>query len=346
MPFPPEPSSRPWQHHITADGSATFLSPDFGEHFHSLHGAWDEALIKFIEPTQLVTMAREWIVQERPQIKILDVCYGLGYNSAAALAMIWSIAPQCPVELVGLELDSSVAIAALSEITAQLRRVQGTAIPIDATAIFSETAVERTIEVLNHLAQSGEEQTIYDTAHFHGKLCWGDARQSIKAIASSQPANDGESSAPFDAIFLDPFSPPRCPQLWTIEFLAHLTQRLAPTGYLATYSCAAAVRTGLMLAGLSLGASPPFGRRWPGTVATHPNNATLDYLPKLSLQELEHLQTRAAVPYRDRHGTDSREIILERRRQEQSQCDLEPTSRWKRRWFGDCRASYKKESCR
>ncbi|MEM6500461.1 MAG: MnmC family methyltransferase [Cyanobacteria bacterium P01_C01_bin.89] len=344
-----ESSSNYWQPHVTADGSATFLSPDFGEHFHSLHGAWDEAIVKFVEPTQLVARARAQTLQERPRIRILDVCYGLGYNSAAALAVIWSIAPQCSVELVGLELDSSVAIAALPKITDQLRRIKGTIIPVGAvehysTAKFSTAAVERAIEVLSRLAQPIERQTTYDTVHFHGRLCWGDARQSIQAVADNRSASNAASSEKFDAIFLDPFSPPQCPQLWTIEFLDHLAQCLAPRGYLATYSCAAAIRAGLMRSGLSVGASPPFGRRWPGTVAAYPNDGTCAHLPKLSPQELEHLQTRAAVPYRDRHGTDHREIILERRRQEQSQCDLEPTSRWKRRWFGDCRASHKKAS--
>jgi hypothetical protein len=40
-------------------------------------------------------------------------------------------------------------------------------------------------------------------------------------------------------------------------------------GLLATYSCAAAVRTALLAADLQIGSTPPVGRRSPGTVAAH-----------------------------------------------------------------------------
>ena len=49
--------------------------------------------------------------------------------------------------------------------------------------------------------------------------------------------------------------------------------------------------------------------------------------------EQEHLQTRAAVPYRDPKLIDSPEAIIKRRELEQQASDLEPTSRWRKRWF-------------
>ena len=340
----------PWEPYPTADGSITFLSSEFGEHFHSLKGAWDEALIKFVGPTQLAPLAAE-----RDSIRILDICYGLGYNSAAALMVIWSIAPQCRVQWLGLELDPSVAIAALPEVIAQLQRSPGTSLPPgtlgpsqEHAIVFTAEAATRTAQVLTHLAQQGSDRT----DDFEGTLRWGDARQTFgqgraenppgQEISGGKNRVDSGQDLTFDAIFLDPFSPPQCPQLWTVEFLTAVARSLAPQGYLATYSCAAAVRSALQEAGLELGASPPFGRRWPGTVAAYPRcGETNPRLPPLSLQELEHLQTRAAVPYRDRQGTDSRDVVLARRRQEQERSPLEPTSRWKRRWFGDCRASHR-----
>ena len=46
----------------------------------------------------------------------------------------------------------------------------------------------------------------------------------------------------FDLILLDAFSPQRCPELWSEEFLGALARRLEPQGRLLTYSRSAACR--------------------------------------------------------------------------------------------------------
>jgi tRNA U34 5-methylaminomethyl-2-thiouridine-forming methyltransferase MnmC len=140
-----------------------------------------------------------------------------------------------------------------------------------------------------------------------------------------------------DAIFLDPFSPPQCPHLWTIEFIKLVSLCLQHDGLLATYSCAAAVRTAFLNAGLSIASTAPVGRKTPGTLAglrgkTQLNSSENQPLP-LSQLELEHLQTRAAVPYRDPTLIDSPSVILKRRELEQQASDLEPTSHWRKRWL-------------
>ena len=40
---------------LTADGSWTFFSPEFGETFHSYFGAQQEAKYKFVYPVQLLS---------------------------------------------------------------------------------------------------------------------------------------------------------------------------------------------------------------------------------------------------------------------------------------------------
>ena len=51
-----------------------------------------------------------------------------------------------------------------------------------------------------------------------------------------------------------------------------------------------------------------------------------------STMELEHLSTRAAIPFRDVTGTSTSEEILKQRKQEQNRCELEPTNAWQQRW--------------
>ncbi|MGK7871972.1 MAG: tRNA (5-methylaminomethyl-2-thiouridine)(34)-methyltransferase MnmD [Xenococcaceae cyanobacterium] len=288
----------------TADGSFTFFSTEFGEAFHSHYGARQEAQEKFVEPCQLAKKAQGVAGtsnknndQPTHLLRLLDICYGLGYNSAAALATIWAINPRCHVELIGLELDRAVPCQAIAH---QLLEQWPQPIP----------------QLLGELADAHQVQT----PQFQAQLLIGDARKTIQQIHSSGFQADG--------IFLDPFSPPKCPQLWTVEFLRLVAQCLKPAGRLATYSCAASVRTALRLAGLKVGSTIGVGRRSPGTVASF----TSDYLLPLSQQEQEHLHTRAAIPYRDPQLKDSADIILQRRQTEQRASSLEPTSHWKKRW--------------
>ncbi len=285
-----------WMPQPTQDGSYTFFSAEFGETFHSGLGAKTEAFQKFVEATDLVEKA------QCPTLQLLDVCYGLGYNTAAALESIWQVNPNCRVEVYGLELDATVPI--------------GAAVP-ELLSCWSD----KVQEVLKDLAHTQTCQRDNLSAH----LLIGDARQSIQKLV--------QQGFKADAIFLDPFSPRRCPQLWTVEFLSSLAKCLATHGKLSTYSRSAAVRTALLAAGLWIGTIPMEHNSAPhewsqGTVAAWQP----EILPPLSQMEQEHLQTRAAIPYRDPILRDGIEEIVARHHQEQQKTQLESTSSWRRRW--------------
>jgi tRNA U34 5-methylaminomethyl-2-thiouridine-forming methyltransferase MnmC len=276
----------------TADGSFTLFSEDFGEWFHSREGAYAEAFQTYVEATDLVTLAT------RPTLTILDVCYGLGYNTAAALATLEQVNPHCQVALVGLELD---------------RRVPQQAIHKHLTQGWPVT-------VQTHLANLAEQGKI-ETPSLQARLLIGDARQQIQHLVGSH--------FQADVIFFDPFSPPHCPELWTVEFIQQVAQCLKPDGKLATYSCAAAVRTAFRLAGLHIGSIKASGRHWPGTLARWQPHG----LAPLSEQEQDHLTTKAAVPYRDPSLTDAADAIRSRRQQEQQASSLKSTGVWRKRWL-------------
>jgi len=276
----------------TADGSFTLFSEDFGEWFHSREGAYAEAFTTYVEATNLATLAHA------DSLTILDVCYGLGYNTAAALTTIQRVNPYCQVTLVGLELDP---------------RVPQQAIQKNLTRGWPET-------VQIHLATLADRGTI-ETPDLQASLLIGDARQQIQHLVAA--------GFQADVVFFDPFSPPHCPELWTVEFIAQVAQCLHPEGKLATYSCAAAVRTALRLAGLHIGPTRASGRRWPGTLAQWQPGG----LAPLSVQEQDHLTTKAAVPYRDPALADSADAIRSRRHQEQQASTLKSTSVWRKRWL-------------
>ena len=277
----------------TDDGSFTFFSAEFGQSFHSSYGAKSEALYKYVAATKLAERAL------RGHLKILDICYGLGYNSAAALAEIWRVNPACQVEIVALEISSQVPQDAVTHgLLAQW--------PAPVPALLAELATSGTVQ----------------DGRLVARLEWGDARQTIQSVR--------QQGFLADAIFLDPFSPTACPQLWTVEFLALVAACCAADGLLATYSCAAAVRTALVAAGLAVADMPAVGRKAPGTVASW--NPQL--IPELSIIAQEHLLTKAAVPYRDPQLQDPIAQIIVRREMEQVDCLLKSTAQWKKRWFG------------
>lgn len=269
----------------TSDGSCTFFCPIFEQAFHSTTGAYQEAESKFVRPSGLL---------ERPgPLRVLDICYGLGYNSAALLDELWRIRPETRVELIALEIDPEIARS--------------------AHALGWLDTWPRAQEVLGVLAHTLE----IETDRLSARLLTGDARQTLKTVPRAWA----------DGIFLDPFSPESCPALWTVEFLTLAAQSLKPTGTLVTYACGAAVRTALQAAGLQIGSTAPVGRRSPGTIAAWQGG-----LPALSRQEQEHLLTRAAIPYRDPTLRDDAPTLRLRREQEQAESQLELSSHWKKRW--------------
>ena len=58
----------------TDDGSLSLHSAHFGEAFHSSSGALAEAIAKFVRPAELDRFS------QADELKVLDVCFGLGYN--------------------------------------------------------------------------------------------------------------------------------------------------------------------------------------------------------------------------------------------------------------------------
>lgn len=194
---------------ITKDGSSTFFSEEYQETYHSTTGAKEEALKKFVDPTK-----------EKKNPKILDICFGLGYNSAAALEVF----KECSI--IGLEKDK--------EILTKIQKIN----PQFTTYQKIKDAVK------------GKEKSI--------KIILGDARKTITSLPDQE----------FDIIFLDPFSPKKCPELWTEEFLQNIYKKTAPGGILTTYSCAKEVRQNLVKAGFQITDGPAIGRRGPATIAT------------------------------------------------------------------------------
>ena len=115
----------------------------------------------------------------------------------------------------------------------------------------------------------------------------------------------------YDVIFLDAFTSSKAPELWTVEFIAELYERLAPTGLLITYSTSALVRNTLFENKFYVGKIVDAKTGKPiGTIASKDKSKI--EIP-LSNYENGLCTTRAGIPYRDPSLSSTKEDILKRR---------------------------------
>ena len=281
---------------ITKDGSISFRSEKFNENFHSKEGAYYETKNKFINPSRLKRF-------QNKSINVLDICFGIGYNSALLFENL-------KIELstlnwYGLEIDKRPLNYALTD------------------KKFNNLWSPKVIEILNSLNLKG----LYKNENFDCDLIIGDARKEILNLPRE---------INFDLIFLDGFSPQKCPELWSYDFLFQLKNKIKDDGCLITYSSAAAVRKSLKNLGLNLFniiPTIPKKNHWSnGTLATFGNPQNNPYITQLSDMEIEHLNTKASIPYRDPKGEMFSKEILKIREKEQRFSNLLDTNLWRKKW--------------
>ena len=285
---------------LTRDGTYSLRSLLFQENFHSLLGALKETKIKFTVPSDLQRF------KGKP-LNVLDICFGLGYNSASLMNEL--IKQKSYLNWYALEIDKK-------PLEYSLRNKS-----------FHKLWSPKVKEIFELLYR----KDYFEDQFFKCRILWGDAREKINFIPSANK---------FDLIYLDGFSPQKCPQVWTIEFLSKVTEKLNPQGYLITYSSSAAVRKTLRNLGLEIFTiKPNFNERsfWSqGTVAIakfDENKLKRNFnFEKLSVMEEEHLLTKASIPYRDEDLNSSKEDIIKKRLDEQLLSNLISTKTWRTKW--------------
>jgi hypothetical protein len=135
----------------------------------------------------------------------------------------------------------------------------------------------------------------------------------------------------YDLIFLDAFTPSKCPCLWSYEFFKQLHEHLSDDGVILTYTTSATVRGAMVEAGFFIGGN--FNERENkimGTIAT--KNPNLIKYP-LSESDLGLLKTRAGIFYRDENLTSQNEAIIEFRNLEVKNSTRISSSQYRKRYL-------------
>ncbi len=192
----------------TDDESFTLYSDKYEECYHNVKdGALRESLSKHVEP------ALDESLWKKSSLKILDICFGLGYNTLATLYFLRKRGFDKRVKIVSPELDR--------ELVRSLR----------------EFKYPKEFEEFREVIESISETGCYKSENFEVEVRFENARETLMEIGD------------IDIVYQDPFSPRKNPELWTVEYFASLYAATSEEAIVTTYSVASAVRFAMYEAG-------------------------------------------------------------------------------------------------
>lgn len=147
--------------------------------------------------------------------------------------------------------------------------------------------------------------------NFDLKIC--DARNAII-----------EDKNTYNFVFLDAFTPAKCPALWTLDFFKLLYDRIDEDGIILTYSNSASVRKAFLESGFYVGKIYNESEsKFIGTIASKNKSLIKN---ELSQYDLGLLNTKAGIVYRDKNLNASNEAIIASHKSEVETSDLESSS--------------------
>lgn len=209
---------------VTEDGSHTVISEQFGETYHSRHGAWTESNHVFIDAGLIYAAG-----QGKGAISVLEAGFGTGLN------------------------------AFLTWLEADRRKISVSYTGIEAFPVGVEEA-----RMLNYAAVAGmpEQQAQFLQLHessWEHSIRLSDHFQFQKTNIQIQDFN---AESEYDVVYFDAFAPQTQPELWTFGVMERFFLALRPGGVLVTYCAQGAFRRNLKAAGFIVESlpGPPFKR--------------------------------------------------------------------------------------
>jgi tRNA U34 5-methylaminomethyl-2-thiouridine-forming methyltransferase MnmC len=273
----------------TDGGSYTLSSGKRGEESETLHstfGARTEAFEKFVIPSKILDKAENMSI-----VKVLDICSGIGYNVSALLDYLKDVDVEIEIDMVESSLETIATTLFIPDICESHKYVK--------------KAIETYLIKEGYLHYNKVLSTIPPNVHINIHVC--DARDYVKICKQKE----------YDAVFLDPFSPAKCPELYTVDFFTKLKEYLTPTALILTYTAASPIRSAFVDAGLYVGEGPRFHRSG-GTIASR--SPDLIDTP-LSFSDVKVIAlSDVGIPFLDPDLNDDYRTIIERRQNQRKHC--------------------------
>jgi len=191
----------------TLDGSNTLYSNKYKQNFHDINtGAIQESLSKHVIP------AFDFH-KNKKHLRILDICFGLGYNTFCTILYIIEHKLNISVEFYSPEFDENL-----------IRSLENFEFPKEFNQI-------------QHIITALSRHKFYKDDSICINLHIGDARAYIKTLNN------------IDIIYQDAFSSEVNTELWTVEYFKDIYKLCNENSVLTTYSVATPIRLSLYEAG-------------------------------------------------------------------------------------------------
>ena len=205
----------------TQDGSHTLYSEKYNQHFHNTEdGAINEALNKHIIPAFDFHKSKK-------ELNILDICYGLGYNTLASIFYVIHNNLDIKLNIFSPELDF--------ELVKSLKKFQ----------------YPKEFLSLNNIIESLSSKQKYEDENFKIEVCIKDARAYIK---------DFENNF-FDIVYQDAFSSDVNMELWTKEYFDDIFRVCKNSAIMTSYAISTNIRLSMYEAGFYIYEQRPLKRK-------------------------------------------------------------------------------------
>ncbi len=368
--------------YFTNDGSVGLFSPTDDDIYHSTYGALTEAYEKFILPANF-----ENYFKNNNEIKILDICFGIGYNSKTFLNYFFKnfekklTAVNSSIDTIDTDnilskifikaIDIDKNLAYLSPFIKTDKKIlwsnkinfkNNKISKLLSNKVKPKYKIEKFVKIIflkkllkscpeifedeefyqllnykkyqqffdkdmvrlfNFYKFSGYKNTLFARLNrFLHNIYYRYLSNSYKKAAKYLKLHDfsfelqiddarrvlSDDNNVYNYIFLDAFTPAKCPALWTVDFFKLLHKHLDDNGMILTYSNSAAIRNAFINAGFWVGKI--YNKetdKFTGTIATK-NLALIKN--GLTEYDLGLINTKAGIFYHDENLNGSNDQIL------------------------------------
>ena len=231
---------------VTADGSMSYRNISVDEMYHTKSGALQESFEKHARPLK---------VWEKDNPVIYDICFGLGYNAAAAIDVIREHGNDSRITVFCFENDPDI-LRKILEIDADFACFGLIKVFIEKFLEKYDAHEYRLNDDLRHELNAHPFSQYFQEENIEFIMLFGDARIEILSAFSDA-----------DFVFFDPFSPTHHPEMWDLKFIKDVYDKMNTGGKLSTYSYARRVRESFSAAGFRVISGPIIGRISPSTIA-------------------------------------------------------------------------------
>lgn len=336
----------------TDDGSVGLFDDTVNDIYHSSSGAYKEALDKFVIPSQPERFRNS-------NCRVLDICYGIGYNTKAlldysnennlninfeidALEMnedLINISPFVKLpnpSIINFETDKFILNSILQNQKFNFNKIRTIINKNKNFLTLYKPDFDKIIQEYGyHYGVKDKINSNLHNIYYHYKSFrykkyekpYNLRKSSLKWHADDARKAVFSLSGKYDIIFLDAFSAAKQPTLWTKEFITKVCNLLnKKSGVLVSYSVASPFRKVLFDLGLNVGKF--YLKNINLTLASYDINL-VKY--KLGEFEMNLLFTKAGIPYTDDTLSHTCDEILSVRNAALENSNLESTSKYYKR---------------